>query len=178
MGKFSQYEVEISTHLQPLRDRLAAGNIPIATLPKEAGKFTQKYPGSLRVLVGHSYRGKKVTTSGQEREIDLSVYIRLAKRYEDEPQPPLDPALRAAAVDWVEEEVIRLLLGVLLPTAATEIFLKNGRLSAPEEGEWEKVITFSFSDYLDYHREPTPILAVAEVKQTQTDLSTFEPFLR
>ena len=178
MATFSQYESLISAQLQPLRQRLAAGNIPIASLPKEAGKFTQKYPGSLRVLVGHSYRGKKVTTSGQEREIDLSIYIRLAKRYEDEPQPPLDPTLRSAAIDWVEEEVTRLLLGFLLPTAATEIILKSGRLSPPEEGEWEKVITFSFSDYLDYHREETPILGSATITETIATVTSFEPFMR
>lgn len=178
MATFSQYEQGISQQLQPLRERLAVGNIPIASLPKDAGKFTQKYPGSLRVLVGHSYRGKQVTTSGQEREIDLSVYIRLAKRYEDEPQPPLDPISRAAAIDWVEEEVTRLLLGFLLPSAATEIILKSGRLSPPEEGEWEKVITFSFCDYLDYHREETPILSAAEIAQTTANLTEYEPFLR
>lgn len=177
MGKFSDYEIMISAQLETLRARLAVGNIPIASLPKEAAKFTQKYPGSLRVLVGHNYRGKKVSTGGQEREIDLSVYIRLAKRYEDEPQPPQDPASRAAAIDWVEEEVIRLLLGYLLPTTATEITLKNGRLSAPEDGEWEKVITFSFCDYLDYFRDETPTIDAISLPEMIASLTDYEPFL-
>lgn len=166
MSKFGDYEKVISAQLQPLRERLAAGNIPVASLPKEAAKFTQKYPGSLRVMVGHSYRGKKVTGGGQEREIDLAVHIRLANRYIDTPEPPPTPDLRAAAIDWVEEEVIRLLLGFLLPAAATEIYLKSGNLLPPEEGEWQKVVAFSFVDYLDYQREETPILAAAEVAQT------------
>ena len=166
MGKFADYERGISAQLQPLRERLSAGNIPIASLPKEAAKFTQRYPGSLRVLVGHTYRGKKVTTGGQEREVDVAVFIRLAHRYADEPQPPIDPAMRAAAIDWVEEEVIRLLLGFLLPAAASELILKSGNLAPPEEGEWQKVVSFSFSDLLDYYREETPFLDSAGVLDT------------
>lgn len=174
MGKFADYEKAISAQLQPLRERLAAGNIPIASLPKEAAKFTQRYPGSLRVLVGHSYRGKKVTTGGQEREVDVAVFIRLQHRYEDEPEPPIDPISRAAAIDWVEDEVIKLLLGFLLPAAASELILKSGNLAPPEEGEWQKVISFSFSDLLDYYTEETPILDSAEV--TQTDIYLAENY--
>lgn len=162
MASFSDYEKLISAQLQPLRLALASGNIPIASLPKEAAKFTQKYPGSLRVLVGHSYRGRKVVTGGQEREIDVAVFIRLASRYDD-----ALPETRSAAIDWVEDEVVGLLLGFLLPTAATEIYLKNGRLAPPEEGEWQKEITFSFSDYLEYRRKETPILSIAEIVETK-----------
>lgn len=172
MGRFSDYEKELSLQLQPLRTRLSSGNIPVAALPKEAAKYTQRYPGSLRVLVGHSYRGKKVSGGGQEREVDVSVYIRLANRYEDEPQPPIDPALRAAAVDWVEEEVLKLLLGFLPLTAASELILKNASLAPPEEGEWQKVINFSFSDHLDYFREETPILDSAKINETYQYLRT------
>lgn len=163
MASFSDYEKLISTQLEPLRAVLASGNIPIASLPKEAAKFTQKYPGSLRVLVGHSYRGRKVVTGGQEREIDVAVFIRLASRYDDAP-----PETRSAAIDWVEDEVVALLLGFLLPTAATEIYLKSGRLAPPEEGEWQKEITFCFSDYLEYRRQETPILSIAEIVETKT----------
>ena len=172
MGKFSDYEKEISTQLQPLRSRLSSGNIPVASLPKEAAKFTQRYPGSLRVLVGHSYRGKRLSGGGQEREIDVSVYIRLANRYEDEPQPPIDANLRAAAVDWVEEEVLKLLLGFLPYTAASSLALKSANLVPPEEGEWQKVINFVFLDQLDFYQEPTPILDSAGISETYHYLRT------
>jgi hypothetical protein len=162
MSSFSDYEKLISAQLQPLRAVLASGNIPVASLPKEAAKFTQKYPGSLRVLVGHSYRGKTVTGGGQEREIDVAVFIRLSDRYDDAP-----PETRRAAIDWVEDEVVGLLLGFLLPTAATELTIASGRLSPPEEGEWQKEITFKFSDYLEYRRQETPILSIAEIVETQ-----------
>lgn len=162
MANFSDYEKLISTQLQPLRTILASGNIPIASLPKEAARFTQKYPGSLRVLVGHSYRGKTVSTGSQEREIDVAVFIRLSNRYDDAP-----PETRTAAIDWVEDEVVGLLLGFLLPTAATELILSNGRLLPPEEGEWQKEITFKFSDYLEYRRAETPILSIAEIVETK-----------
>lgn len=162
MASFSDHEKLISAQLQPLRVVLASGNIPVASLPKEAAKFTQKYPGSLRVLVGHSYKGKQVVTGGQQREIDVAVFIRLSDRYDDDP-----PETRNAAIDWVEDEVVGLLLGFLLPTAATELTLASGRLLPPEEGEWQKEITFKFSDYLEYRREETPILSLVEVVETQ-----------
>lgn len=162
MSSFSDYEKLISAQLQPLRTILASGNIPIASLPKEAAKFTQKYPGSLRVLVGHSYRGKTISTGGQEREIDVAIFIRLSNRYDDAP-----PETRSAAIDWVEDEIVGLLLGFLLPTAATELNLSSGRLLPPEEGEWQKEITFRFSDYLEYRRAETPILSIATIVQTQ-----------
>lgn len=163
MANFSDYEKLISAQLQPLRTILATGNIPVVSLPKEAARFTQRFPGSLRVLVGHFYRGKQVVTSAQEREIDVAVFIRLANRYDDEP-----PEIRTAAIDWVEDEVVGLLLGFLLPTAATEIHLKSGRLAPPEEGEWQKEIIFSFSDYLEYRRQETPILSIVEIVETKT----------
>jgi hypothetical protein len=163
MATFSDYEKLISAQLQPLRTLLASGNIPIASLPKEAAKFTQKYPGSLRVLVGHSYRGKTVSTGGQEREVDVAIFIRLSNRYDDAP-----PETRSAAIDWVENEVVGLLLGFLLPTAATELNLASGRLLPPEEGEWQKEIVFKFSDYLEYRREETPTLSLAKIVETQT----------
>lgn len=162
MASFSTYEKLISAQLQPLRAMLASGNIPIAPLPKEAAKFTQKYPGSLRVLVGHSYRGKTVNMGSQEREVDVAIFIRLPIRYDD---APLET--RSAAIEWVEEEVIGLLLGFLLPTAATELFLSSGRLSPPEEGEWQKEVTFRFSDYVEYRRQETPILSIAEIVETK-----------
>ena len=162
MASFSDYEKLISAQLQPLRTILASGNIPIASLPKEAAKFTQKYPGSLRVLVGHSYRGKTVSTGGQEREIDVAVFIRLSNRYDNAP-----PETRSAAIDWVEDEIVGLLLGFLLPTAATELYLASGRLVPPEEGEWQKEIVFKFSDYLEYRRDETPILSIAQIVETQ-----------
>lgn len=165
MASFSTYEKLISAQLQPLREILASGNIPIASLPKEAAKFTQKYPGSLRVLVGHSYRGKTVSTGGQEREVDVAIIIRLANRYDDSP-----PEIRSAAIDWIEDEVVGLLLGFLLPTAATELILSSGRLLPPEEGEWQKEITFKFSDYLEYRRQEAPILSIAEIVETKTEV--------
>lgn len=142
MAGFSDSEKQISSQLQPLRAVLASGNIPVASLPKEAAKFTQKYPGSLRIVVGHSYRGKTVSTGGQEREVDVAVFVRLPNRYDDAP-----PETRSAAIDWVEDEVVGLLLGFLLPTAATELILSSGRLLRPEEGEWQKEIIFKFVDY-------------------------------
>jgi hypothetical protein len=162
MSSFSDYEKLISAQLQPLRAVLVSGNIPVTSLPKEAAKFTQKYPGSLRVLVGHSYRGKTVSMGAQEREVDVAVFIRLSNRYDDAP-----PETRNAAIDWVEDEVVGLLLGFLLPTAATELTLSSGRLLPPEEGEWQKEITFKFSDYLEYRRLETPILSLAEIVQTK-----------
>jgi hypothetical protein len=169
MKTFSEYEVDISERLAPLRAILAQGNIPIASLPREAAKYTQRYPGSLRVIVGHSYRGGKVSMGSQEVEIDATVIIRLADRYEDQPPPvPPTPAfIRKAAVDWVEDETRKLLLGFLLPSAASELKIRQAQLLPPEEGEWQKEITFSFWDHFDYIREETPTLDTAEIRQVK-----------
>ena len=98
----------------------------------------------------------------QEREVDVAVFIRLPIRYDD-----ALPETRSAAIEWVEEEVVGLLLGFLLPTAATELFLGSGRLSPPEAGEWQKEVTFKFSDCLEYKRQETPILSIAEIVETK-----------
>lgn len=162
MTVFSTYEKLISAQLEPLRIMLASGNIPIAPLPKEAAKFTQKYPGSLRIVVGDSYKGKTVSMGRQLREVDIAVLIRLPLRYDDAP-----PETRSAAIEWVEEEVTGLLLGFLLPSVASELFLGDGRLSPPEEGEWQKRISFKVLDYLEYRRQETPILSIAEIVETK-----------
>lgn len=162
MATFGDYEKAISTKLQSLRTVLASGNIPIIPLPKEAAKFAQKTPGSLRVLVGHTYRGAQANTQGQQREVDVSIFIRLPNRYDDQPE-----VTRLPALEWVENEIFKQLLGFLLPNAATELLLKNGRLLPPEEGEWQREVNFSFSEYLFYAEEPTPTLSdavVADVK--------------
>lgn len=162
MAVFGDYEAAISTKLQPLRNVLSTGNIPVIPLPKEAAKFAQMMPGSLRVLVGHIYRGLQSNTIGQAREVDASIFIRLPNRYDDQPE-----ATRLPALEWVENEVIKQLLGFLLPGAASELLLKNGRLLPPEEGEWQRELTFTFSEYLFYSQESTPTLSgatIAEVK--------------
>lgn len=148
MASFSEHEKAIAARLQPLRQVLASDNIPVASLPQEAAKFTENYPGSIRILVGHSYRGKEAATTGQKREIDCAVYIRLPKRYDDAP-----PEIRDPAIEWVEGEIIKHLLGYLLPTAVSEMLLVSGRLMAPEEGEWQKEVAFKFQDFIYYQPE-------------------------
>jgi hypothetical protein len=144
----AKYEKAIAARLQPLRVILAPDNIPVASLPKEAAKFTEKYSGSIRILVGHSYRGKQSAFTGQKREIDCSIYIRLANRFDDELPPARDPA-----VEWVESEINRLLLGWVLPAATTPLLSVNARLMAPEEGEWQKEINFTFTDFVLFDEE-------------------------
>lgn len=162
MVTFGEYEKAISAKLESLRLVLTTGNIPVIPLPKEAAKFAQRHPGSLRILVGHTYRGLQANTTGQQREVDVSIFIRLPLRYDDLPETTRLPAL-----EWVENEIFKQLLGFLLPGSATELLLKNGRLLPPDEGEWQREINFSFSEYLFYPEELTPELGgviITEVK--------------
>jgi hypothetical protein len=155
-----EYESQISIRLAPLRNALESDEIPVINLPKEGAEFTERVPGSVRIIVGHRYRGLKAQTDGQQREVEIAILVRLPNRYDDAP-----PEIRNPAVGWVEGQILRLLLGFVLPTALTPIVLVSGGLTPPQEGEWQREIGFKFVDFIPYEEEETPSLSQVVTEQ-------------
>lgn len=133
---FSLWDVAIAARLKPIRDQLT---IPVAALPKEAGKFGSEEFQSIDWLFP-SYSASPPDGVGdrlQPVQVSLVVRLYFQKRY---PQ-----GTEKDALEWAETQVISLLAGHRLPNSTTPLSLESGKLYAPQQGQWYKEINFGFN---------------------------------
>lgn len=137
---FTAWDTAIASRLQPIRTALAS--IPVAALPKEAGKFGKEQFESIDWLFPE-YSAASDNRSDTVQLVEFTLVIRLnfEKRYASNPE-------EKAALEWAEEQILSLLPGYRLPDTQSSIRLVSGRLFAPQKGQWYKELRFSFDSLL------------------------------
>ena len=154
---FDAWNEAIATRLAPIRDGL--NNIPVAALPNEAGKFGKDQFESIDWLFPE-YSASLGDTSDSVQEITVTLVVRLyfQKRRTD------DPEKFKAALEWAEQQILRILPGFRLPSPSiSSLRLVSGRLFAPNMGQWYKEISFQFTTQLVPSDEIEPMPLVTKV---------------
>jgi hypothetical protein len=137
---FKVWDEAIASRLAPIRTAL--GTIPVAALPKEAGKFGEiqfesidwlfpSYQGSREE--NHRYRSQLIT-------VTLVIRLYFQSRY--------PTGEERNTLEWCELQVLKLLTGYRLPDSNLPLALESGKLFAPTQGQWYKEIEFSFQSRL------------------------------
>jgi len=153
MLDYEAFDTAIATRLAPVREALAG--IPVAALPKEAGKFGSDQFESVDWLFP-DYQGIPRESKRHSQDVRMTLLIRLAfnDRYSDDPN-------FTRAMDWVEQQVLGLLVYHRLPGANTDLEVEGGRSFAPVAGRWVKEIRFTFETTIvpiEVPAEPTPLV--------------------
>lgn len=143
MFEYSILDIAISNRLAPLRDSLVSGLVPVAAVSKTANEIlTNQFEFVSWVFTG--YRGteaQQAYLTTQTIIMELLVTLKFGSRYDETPEDETD---RIAALEWVEEWVLKLLCNFRLPGSLTNLSIVDGRLYIPENGRWQKDIRFEF----------------------------------
>lgn len=152
---FKAWDEAIAARLQPVREQLIG--VPVAALPKEAGKFGAEQFESIDWLFP-SYQAldSELGDRVQTVTVTLSVRLYFKKRYPE--------GLEKDALEWAEGQILKLLAAYWLPEAITCLRLVSGKLFAPTQGQWYKELDFSFDARLD----PGVDSAIAPVPLVET----------
>ena len=136
---FKLWDEAIATRLAPVR--IALGTIPVAALPKEAGKFGEIQFESIDWLFP-SYTADKSDRGDSAQTITITLVVRL---YFQSRYPTGE---EKNTLEWAEQQILQLLSGFFLPSTRLPLSLESGKLFAPSQGQWYKEIEFSFEALL------------------------------
>lgn len=136
---FKLWDEAIATRLAPIR--AALGTIPVAALPKEAGKFGEIQFESIDWLFP-SYSGSRSDRSDRIQNIEVKLVVRL---YFKDRYPTGE---EKNTLEWAEQQILQLLSGFSLPDSRLPLSLESGKLFAPSQGQWYKEIEFGFESWL------------------------------
>ena len=137
---FAAWDEAIAARLQPVREQL--GGIPVAALPREAGKFGAEEFESVDWLFP-TYDAADAETGDRVQDVTVTLAVRLyfKKRY--------PKGAEKDALEWAESQVLQLLSSFRLPDTLSCLRLSTGRLFAPvSAGAWYKEISFTFKTRL------------------------------
>jgi hypothetical protein len=143
MFEYSTLDIAISNRLAPLRGSLVSDLVPVAAVSKTANEIpTNQLEFVSWVFTG--YRGaemQQASLTTQSIVMELLVTLKFGSRYDETPDDETD---RIAALEWVEEQILKLLCNWRLPGSLTNLAIVDGRLYIPEGGRWQKDIRFEF----------------------------------
>jgi len=135
---FKLWDEAIATRLAPIRTAL--GTIPVAALPKEAGKFGEIQFESIDWLIPSYSASELESDRTQTVTVTLTVRLYFQSRY--------PTGEEKNALEWAEGQILILLSGFNLPDSLSALRLESGKLFAPSQGQWYKEIDFQFTSRL------------------------------
>lgn len=136
---FKLWDEAIAARLASVRTALET--IPVAALPREAGKFGEIQFESIDWLFP-SYTADKSDRGDSTQTVTITLVVRL---YFQSRYPTGD---EKNALEWAEQQILQLLSGFFLPSTRLPLSLESGKLFAPSQGQWYKEIEFSFEALL------------------------------
>lgn len=132
---FTDWDDAIAARLQPIRDELAS--VPVAALPREAGKFGVDNFESVDWLFP-SYSPIPSNNQDGVQDVNVNLTVRLYFQY------LYSIGIETNTLRWAESQILSLLVSYRLPQSYGSIQLLPCRLYAPEQGQWHKEINFEF----------------------------------
>lgn len=141
-------DLKISERLEPLRQILAEANIPLRTLPKEAGKYSvDESINAIKTIIPEVSGDASLTDGVQFIRYSIVVAIALDKRYTDNEEKD------KAVVEWVADKAIELLYNFYPfeedgSYTQRSLQFQSYNLFKPEQGTWEAEIVFNCSRQL------------------------------
>lgn len=134
---FMAWDEAIANRLSDVRQQLI--DIPVAALPREAGKFGSDEFESIDWLIPEYSANPLADLSSTSQDVVVTLVVRLhfTKRY------PLD--IEKDVLEWAEQQILTLLTGYRLPDSLDNLVLVSGRLFAPRQGQWYKELTWRFT---------------------------------
>ncbi|NEP10681.1 MAG: hypothetical protein F6K14_10785 [Symploca sp. SIO2C1] len=150
------FNQDIYDLLAPLRQELQDAEIPVAVLPKEANAYkANEDSGHITIVFRESERlgDSRLSTKEQEVQLRLEIRVSLSDRYTN------DPTVSNAAIEWVLDRLVGLIIGHRPPFAEAYWF-EGHTLYPPEAGRWEVDARFSCMATLIPPVEPVPLVEV------------------
>lgn len=143
MFEYSHLDFAISDRLEPLRSLLVSELVPVAAISKFPNDvIIDQFEFVSWAFTG--YRGQDIQTAYLTTQLitmELLVTLKFGSRYDETPDTESD---RIAALEWVEEQVLKLLCNWRIPGTSSDLSIVDGRLYIPEGGRWQKEIRFEF----------------------------------
>lgn len=160
----TEIDLSISEKLQPLRDTLEELQIPVACLPKEAGKYSSEDMGAISIMIPqcNGVQPAPENLGIQEVSYLVVIHLTLGKRYQDNPE-------ERDVIEWVSDRITFLLLG-FNPMVTDKSLIRRPlwfdsySLLQPTNGRWEAELRFQFSRLLvtpvEFIDDNTPVQSI------------------
>lgn len=140
MLEFPILEKGIIERLAPLSSALQESGIPVSTLPKEIGAYSEDAgKGEIAVIIprANGITGNRNEITAQTVDIEVAVKISLGKRYQDKPE-------ERDVLEWCCDQAIGLLLGFSPfsdELTKRPLYFRSFELFRPEQ-MWEAELRF------------------------------------
>lgn len=149
---FTTWDEAITARLEPVRTTLE--NIPVAALPREAGKFGQDQFESIDWLFPSYDPLPRRGSADLVQDVNVSLTVRLYFEF------LYSIGIETNTLRWAESQIVGLLIFYRMPQTLSFLELLPCRLFAPTQGQWQKEINFQFKARIipsDTIKEPLPV---------------------